>query len=59
MAELAPDVRTTEPEAATSERPPIDGPDETLVDLMLQLSISDRLRTLCQYVNAIQGFRAI
>jgi hypothetical protein len=52
-------VRTAETEPSTSEGSPNDAPDETLVDLMLQLSISDRLRSLCQYVNAIQGFRAI
>lgn len=59
MAELASNVSTAATEPATSERSPNDAPDETLVDLMLQLSISDRLRSLCRYVNAIQGFRAI
>ena len=30
--------------------------DETLVDLMLEQTISDRLRSLCHYVNALARF---
>jgi hypothetical protein len=36
-----------------------DEPDETLIDLFLELSISDRLRSLCRYVNAVQAFRTV
>lgn len=33
--------------------------DESLVDAMLQMKISDRLRTLCRYVDAVAGFRSV
>ena len=33
--------------------------DETLVDLMLELTISDRLRALCRYVDALRRFRSV
>ena len=36
-----------------------DAPDETLVDLLLEQSISDRLRSLCRYVNALARFRPV
>jgi hypothetical protein len=36
-----------------------DQPDETLVDLVLEQSISDRLRSLCRYVNALARFRPV
>ena len=36
-----------------------DGVDETLVDLMLEQSISDRLRSLSAYVNALARFRPV
>lgn len=48
-------------------RPPVSTPpdladpriDETLIDLMLEQSISDRLRTVCRYVNALARFRPV
>jgi hypothetical protein len=40
-------------------RPFDDQPDETLVDLLLEQSVSDRLRSLCDYVNAIARFRTV
>jgi hypothetical protein len=40
-------------------RPFDDEPDETLVDLLLEQSVSDRLRSLCDYVNAIARFRTV
>lgn len=33
--------------------------DDTLIDLMLELSISDRLRSLCRYANALARFRRV
>jgi len=33
--------------------------DESLVDAMLAMKISDRLRTLTRYVNAVAGFRTV
>lgn len=33
--------------------------DETLIDLMLEQSISDRLRTVCRYANALARFRPV
>lgn len=33
--------------------------DESLVDAMLAMKISDRLRTLSRYVDAIAGFRTV
>ncbi len=36
-----------------------DEPDITLIDEMLSLKISDRLRTLSRNVNALRRFRAL
>lgn len=33
--------------------------DESLVDAMLEMKISDRLRTLSRYVDAVAGFRTV
>ncbi len=33
--------------------------DESLVDTMLEMKISDRLRTLSRYVDAVAGFRTV
>lgn len=33
--------------------------DESLVDALLEMKISDRLRTLSRYVNAVAGFRTV
>lgn len=33
--------------------------DETLIDAMLAMKISDRLRTLSRYVDAVAGFRTV
>lgn len=36
-----------------------DDVDDTLIETMLQLKLSDRLRTLCRYADAIARFRAV
>jgi len=33
--------------------------DESLVDAMLEMKISDRLRTLSRYANAVAGLRTV
>lgn len=33
--------------------------DESLVDAMLEMKLSDRLRTLSRYANAVAGFRTV
>ena len=33
--------------------------DDTLLDLFLEQSLSDRLRSLCAYVNALSRFRPV
>ena len=54
-----PDAKDKLEQTVSSEAPmllhPFDEkPDETLVDLMLEMKISDRLRSLCCYVRALQ-----
>lgn len=39
--------------------PFVDDVDVSLVEAMLQLKLSDRLRTLSHYANAIARFRAV
>jgi hypothetical protein len=34
-------------------------PDETLVDLMLEMKVSDRLRSLCCYVRVLRRFHSV
>ena len=36
-----------------------DEPDATLIDEMLRLKVSDRLRMLCRNVNALRRFRPV
>ena len=36
-----------------------DEPDTTLIDEILRLKVSDRLRMLCRNVNALRRFRPV
>lgn len=36
-----------------------DEPDTTLIDEMLRLKVSDRLRMLCRNVNTLRRFRPV
>jgi hypothetical protein len=47
------------PNAAPGVRAFDDAPDETLADLLLEQGISDRLRSLSNYVNALARFRPV
>jgi len=50
-------ARPSRPDRPTSNRD--EGIDETLIDLMLEQSISDRLRSLSNYVTALGRFRRV
>lgn len=38
---------------------PADDVDETLIEMMLELKLSDRLRTVSRYANALARFRPV